>query len=88
MCCYACLAGGEQRQRTQDPELFYFPMIAGVPGDQLRVNITYFQPLMFEKGRYVLRLPTKMPQACIAPGVNLNTIINVEVSVSIGKRED
>jgi len=81
---YNGYGGAEQRQRSQDPELFYFPMIAGMPGDQLRVNITYFQPLMFEKGRYVLRLPTKMPQACIPPGVpHLNTLINVEVSISI-----
>ena len=49
-----------------DPELFVLPMPGrAAPGDQFRVSLTTFEPLAFEEGSYVLRLPTELPAAMI-----------------------
>jgi hypothetical protein len=46
-----------------DPEMFMLPLPPGLPGDQYRVKLSYFHPMIFDvmQGKYVLRLPTTVP---------------------------
>lgn len=40
------------------------------PGDQYRIRLSYFAPLDFEEGSYLLRLPTELPMGMV-PQVRL-----------------
>lgn len=56
--------GSELDEQTTDPEMFMLPLPPGLPGDQYRVKLSFFHPMLFDmqQGKYVLRLPTTIPQ--------------------------
>lgn len=51
---------------SNDPELFVLPMPGrATPGDQYRIRLSYFAPLDFEEGSYLMRLPTELPMGMV-----------------------
>lgn len=44
-----------------------FPASLAKSGQMLQVEIKAFMPLSFEKGSFVLRLPTSVPMQCLPP---------------------
>jgi hypothetical protein len=47
--------------------MFMLPLPPGLPGDQYRVKLSYFHPMLFDvvQGKYVLRLPTTVPAVSV-----------------------
>lgn len=54
------------------------------PGDQLKVTLSYFHPLEFEEGAYILSLPTEMPPAAIPIGTQPYQLRDVVTTLSSG----
>ncbi|EFJ49032.1 hypothetical protein VOLCADRAFT_104477 [Volvox carteri f. nagariensis] len=81
-------SGQPQNSETaNDPELFCLPL--GPPGacqpaDRLRVTITTFEPLTFEEGHYVMRLPTEIPYSMIPEGYSHTQLLDVIVTINTG----
>ncbi|KAG2498214.1 hypothetical protein HYH03_003965 [Edaphochlamys debaryana] len=71
---------------ANDPELFLLPLPPGraQPGDCFRVSLTTFEPLAFEEGSYVLRLPTELPANVIPQGYSHSTMVDVIVTINSG----
>jgi hypothetical protein len=70
----------------KDPNLFYLEMPDGYPGDQYRVQLHFFQDMLFERGQYVARLPTRLHYLSMLQkqGVTMNSLLEVEVTINTG----
>lgn len=80
--------GGRERMATpQDPNLLYLEMPDGYPGDQYRVQLHFFQNMLFERGQYVARLPTRLHYLALLQqqGVTVNSLLDVAVTINTGK---
>ncbi|GIL58006.1 hypothetical protein Vafri_13201 [Volvox africanus] len=72
-------------KEMNDPELFCLPLPGAIqPGDQLRIVITTFEPLAFEEGNYVLRLPCEIPDNMIPEGYSHTQLLDVIVTINTG----
>ncbi|PNH02127.1 Inter-alpha-trypsin inhibitor heavy chain H4 [Tetrabaena socialis] len=70
---------------TNDPELFVLPMPGrAMPGDQFRVTITTFEPLAFEEGSYLLRLPCELPPSVVPQGYTHTQLLDVMITINTG----
>ena len=77
---------GERMATPKDPNLFYLEMPDGYPGDQYRVQLHFFQDMLFERGQYVARLPTRLHYLTMLQqqGVTMNSLLEVEVTINTG----
>lgn len=72
---------------VNDPELFSVQFPAGQPGSHYHVAFSYFHPLAFDEGKYVLRVPCTIPYNCISPGTVLSQVLDAKVLINSGTTE-
>lgn len=82
---HAGVAGGSMSDAAQaddDPELFRLALPRPAqPGDMFNIRISYFEPLTFLEGSYLVTLPSVVPPGvAAAPHSPLTTLLKVWVS--------
>ena len=48
------------------------------------MTLSYFHPLLFERGNYVLRLHTTLPALAVAMDASPNSLVEVGVTLNTG----
>jgi len=84
--------GAAQQQQQQqggaeepDPELYtlFLPSQAQ-PGDRFKISLSYFHPLEFVGGSYVLVLPTEMQQLAVPAGRQAFDVLDITLTINTG----
>ncbi|KAK9807041.1 hypothetical protein WJX72_011563 [[Myrmecia] bisecta] len=74
---------------TNDPELFQLQLQDVQAGDRLTITTTWFQPLRFDDGLYLLKVPLEIPsQALENPNMPLSSILDIQCTVNSGTADE